>query len=170
MKISALDLSLTGTGYAIGTCSTPGTRTIGYGTLSPKKLSGMPRLDWIRSQIAEVVKGSELVVCEGYAFGRPNQAHQLGELHGLISFWLYKHEIPELRIQPTTLKKFVTGKGNAQKDMMLMEIFDRFGHKGANNNEADAIGLLYMGLASKGLWTPTTREQRSALEGLKHAA
>jgi crossover junction endodeoxyribonuclease RuvC len=165
VKISALDLSLTATGWAFTLLDSP--LAVGWGTIKPSKVRGMERLNRIRSEIAEIVKGSDLVVCENYAFSRPNQAHQIGELHGIIRFWLYKHEIPLLLVAPAALKKFVTGKGNAEKDLMLLEVFKRWGHSAGDNNAADAIGLLYIGLAYKGLWKPTMAAQEEVLEKLR---
>jgi crossover junction endodeoxyribonuclease RuvC len=50
-----------------------------------------------------------------------------------------------LMVAPTALKKFITGKGNAKKELMLMKIFKRYGLEFENNNLADAYALARYG-------------------------
>ena len=54
-------------------------------------------------------------------------------------------------ISPTTLKKFVTGKGNSGKDIMLLEVYKRWNVSFSNNNLADAYGLARMAYEEKDL-------------------
>jgi Holliday junction resolvasome RuvABC endonuclease subunit len=66
------------------------------------------------------------------------------------------------------LKKFITGKGKGDKDMMMMEIYKQYGHEALDNNEADAFGLAACGLAVMG--TPLkkiTKPQEEVITLLK---
>ena len=53
-------------------------------------------------------------------------------------------------VAPTALKKFVTGKGNAPKDAMMMHAFKRWGFTAATNHQADAFGLAMIAAALAG--------------------
>ena len=48
-----------------------------------------------------------------------------------------------------TIKKHATGRGNARKDAMLAAARAR-GHSPADDNEADALALLYWAIARHG--------------------
>lgn len=137
-----LDLSLTGTGVALES---------GTFTIRPKCF-GAERLAFIEDRIAEVVSdnGITLVAMEGYAFGRPNQAHQVGELGGVVRLKLWRMGVPFVVIPPASLKKYATGKGNANKDAMLEAAIRRFGFEGHGNDEADAWLLLQAALCAYG--------------------
>jgi Holliday junction resolvasome RuvABC endonuclease subunit len=136
-RVLGLDLSLTATGYAYGDEV--------VGVFKPKARS-MQRLADIRSNVLELAHVADVVVLEGYAFARPNQAHQLGELGGVIRLELFERGIPFVEIAPATLKLFATGRGNADKGAMIAAAIRRFGFEGDNDNAADAWILRAMGL------------------------
>jgi hypothetical protein len=46
-----------------------------------------------------------------------------------------------LLVPPMTLKKFISGKGNAKKDEIMLQIYKRYGVEINENNAADAYGL-----------------------------
>lgn len=54
---------------------------------------------------------------EGYAFSQTQQAHQLGEVGGVVRLHLYSL-VPYRIHDPATVKLYATGKGNATKDEM----------------------------------------------------
>lgn len=164
-RIIGLDLSLTGTGVALTEASEA---TVKTGFLMGAKLRGVERLFWYRTKIMEWVTGpptqTTLVVIEGYSFGsRNSQAHSLGELGGVIRLACATAGHTMVRVPPGTLKKFVTGKGNATKPEMAVGLFKRWGIEKADDNEADAAALALYGRALTGIDTPATKEQREAL-------
>ena len=55
------------------------------------------------------------------------------------------YEIEYLGFPVQTIKKFITGKGNAGKDEVIAAVKDK-GHWPKDDNEADAIALLYLRL------------------------
>ncbi len=73
-------------------------------------------------------------------------ALQMGALHFLLRVFLYKNEVFYKVIAPGTLKKFVTGKGNAKKDLMLLKVYKKWGVEFEIDDLADAYGLARMAL------------------------
>lgn len=161
--LSAFDLSLSSTGYVSERVD-----GVSRGTLRPPAdLSEIERLDWIAKSVVRLSHGAELVIIEGFAFARPQQAHQLGGLGYIVRHSLWKLGIRYQDVAPATLKKFVTGKGNAKKDQMSMHVLKRFNVEPANDNEADAVGLFHIGLALLGQYEPTTDFQREVIQSIR---
>lgn len=90
--------------------------------------------------------GPGLLVVEGYAFGAANQREALGEWGGQVRRIAYARGWRILVVPPTTLKKYVTGKGVCEKDGVRMEVLDRWAYKSIDNNDADAYALARLGL------------------------
>lgn len=55
---------------------------------------------------------------EGYSFGSKGKVFHLAENCGLMKWHLYKQNFAFEAFAPTVIKKFATGKGNANKDAM----------------------------------------------------
>jgi Holliday junction resolvasome RuvABC endonuclease subunit len=71
-----------------------------------------------------------------------HSALALGELSAIVKLVLwYKLQEPPLQIPPMTLKKYASGKGNAKKQEMLLQIFKRWGIEFNDDNAADAYAL-----------------------------
>ena len=70
-------------------------------------------------------------------------AHVYGGLLATLTSWCEHHNIPYQGVPVGTIKKHATGKGNASKDEMVASVRAR-GHGPADDNEADAIALLYL--------------------------
>lgn len=137
-RILALDLSLTSTGYAV---ARDGMRA---GTLPPGNRRGCARLDWIARAVINLAvtdPAAHLVALEGYAFGRPNQAHQIGELGGAVRLELWRRGMPYIEVPPSTVKKYATGSGAAKKEQMLAEAIRRLGYQGSSHDVADALWI-----------------------------
>jgi len=66
---------------------------------------------------------------------------QMGALHYYLRIFLLKKGVEFKIITPGTLKKFVTGKGTAKKELMLKNVFKRWGADFDDNNLADAYSL-----------------------------
>ena len=109
-----------------------------------------------------------LVMIEHYAFGARGAAMiSLGELGGVIRLALYESKIPYIEVPPTLAKKFVTGKGNSNKNVVLLEMYKRFGEDLSDDNVADATGMMYLGRAAVGLEEkPLLAFQKDALTEL----
>jgi len=68
-------------------------------------------------------------------------AHVYGGLMGTLTAWCEQHTIPYEGIPVGTIKKFATGKGNADKAAMIAYARAN-GHLTDDDNEADAVALL----------------------------
>ena len=87
------------------------------------------------------------VFLEGPAFlANGKFALQMGALHFMIRLMLKRKGVNYHVIAPGTLKKFVTGKGNAKKDLILLKVYKKWGVEFENDNLADAYGLARMAL------------------------
>lgn len=137
ITVLGIDPSLTATTY----CRLA-EKTHSFGTITTK-LKGVERLLFIEEQLwkAITVDRLDLICLEDYAFARPNQAHQIGELGGTIRKLLHQSGIPWVAIAPSSIKKFSTGKGNVEKNKVLMHVYKRWGVECANDNQADAYVL-----------------------------
>lgn len=76
-------------------------------------------------------------------------ASVLGELAGVTKMQLFadysgSHFRRPLLIPPMTLKKYVTGKGTAKKNEMLLAVYKEWGIEFNDDNAADAYGLAMM--------------------------
>ena len=68
---------------------------------------------------------------------------------------------------PSQLKKFVTGKGNVEKSVVMKEVYKRFGIDTDDDNTADAVVLGHIGMSLTGAYIPTTADQRATLTDLR---
>jgi Holliday junction resolvasome RuvABC endonuclease subunit len=153
--ILGLDLSLTSTGWCVLEVLDIFNKAaiIDKGTIKPK-VKKTERLSYIKDNVDNLLmqmqtkQALDLVVLEGYSMGsRTGQAFSIGELGGIIRLTLLLNKIKTLIISPTSLKKFVTGKGNAPKDIMMMKALAKYGIEFTDNNICDAYCLAKMGQA-----------------------
>lgn len=143
--ILGLDLSITSTGYAVlGPDKTIVTGTI---TSTPNPNRG-ERLWKLLDALDEIVKKHKphLVLIEGYSYGSHNhQLAYMAEWGGVVRFHLQRIGIDIIEVSPGNLKKFVTGKGNAKKEQMLLASYKKWGIEFATNDECDAFALAKYG-------------------------
>lgn len=169
MNVVGLDLSLTATGVAW-----PDGRT---STLA-LKTKGVERLDafydWASNHIDSVWpdgRTTALTVIEGYSYASKNQAHQAGELGGVVRLALHHAGVPFIDVPPTTVKLYATGKGNAHKDEVLAAAIRAGCHDSVTTNDrADAWWLRAIGLHLHGEpVAPETAYRDKALAKLREA-
>lgn len=72
-------------------------------------------------------------------------AHIYGGLMSQLMVFCEEHKIPYQGVPVQTIKKFMTGKGNADKPKMIAAARSH-GFGPADDNEADAIGLMLYSL------------------------
>lgn len=88
----------------------------------------------------------ELVYYEKVTFSTNTYADQFhGLMKGTLESFCYERKITCHGIPVQTIKKVFTGKGNASKMAMVHYAELLTGSKIYNDNEADAIGVLYTG-------------------------
>lgn len=76
-------------------------------------------------------------------------AHAYGGFLATLTAWCEHHRIPYQGVPVGTIKKHVTGKGNADKAAVMSAVV-ACGHTPADDNEADAIALLTWAIAQEG--------------------
>ena len=139
-----IDLSLTGTGLSV----LDGDKLVFSECYKPKNKSGPDRLIEIRHKVSETIDKYQpgLICLEGYSFGSRGRAvFQTGELGGLIRVLLHKSGIKWIEITPSQVKKFATGMGNCGKDIVLQQVYKRWGMEFKTSDEADAFILAKIG-------------------------
>lgn len=143
-NVVGLDLSITATGFALGDGS--------VGTIQPSAKLGDRRIVAIRDHLAgsSAVQNADLVVIEG-ALVRSSAAVVIGMVHGAVRSVLFDHDTPHAMVPPATLKKFATGRGNADKTAMAIAALKRAGVEFADDNECDAWWLRQAGLYRLGV-------------------
>jgi len=151
-----LDLSLVKTGFTI---VEEGGKVLSSGLIKSKPTGKklvdetkrlMKIVDEVNSKINETVPDnvSALVVIEGLAFRAQSTAlMQIAGLNYLTRALMVNLEYPFLIVAPTTLKKFITGSGKGEKDLMMMKVYKDYGFEALDNNESDAFSLSVLGLA-----------------------
>ena len=100
------------------------------------------RIEIIRSFLANfiIVNKINQVAIEDYGYGcKGRGVYTLGELGGVLRNLFYTSNIPVEVINITTIKKFVTGKGVCQKNLMLLYAYKKFGKEFKDDNECDAF-------------------------------
>lgn len=91
------------------------------------KLANMT-VEFIRSAI--VYNGYTIHIgLEGYAYGAKGQVFNIGENTGILKYTLNKFSQGEIIVfAPSEIKKFATGKGNANKVLMYESFINETGH------------------------------------------
>lgn len=165
MRVMGLDLSLTGSGVVV----IERTGQVLFSRTITSRLTDMERLAFIRGEIGEVLsKYSPMLTCiEGYSMGsRSGQLASIGELGGVIKLLLHRNKFRYTIVAPTQLKKFVTGKGSAMKDEIMMHVYKRWGYEAKDNNTADAYGLSRIALALEGEDNKLIAPQKEVIRAL----
>lgn len=159
-----IDQSLTGFALSAVSIEDPSKHTT-WVYKSDKR--GVSRLSdirwWLMDKFDEIAKIGDIqeIAMEGTVL-MSHSALVLGELAAVVklSCWDYfdgnlnryipypDHLRTPLQIPPMTLKKYATGKGNAKKQEMLLQMYKRWGVEFTNDNAADAYALGRMAAGS----------------------
>lgn len=136
-----LDLSYTGTGMVV----LDGARVIQKRLETQTKDWPNPvaRLAYLRDSAVSFFEGCdpELICIEGYAHGSGHGREMAGELGGVVRVALAEAGFRFAIIPPTTLKAFATGKGTSKKEVMLLEVYKRWGFETHDHDINDAFAL-----------------------------
>ena len=77
-------------------------------------------------------------------------AHVYGGLLATLTAWCEHHQIPYQGVPVGTIKRHVTGKGNASKGEVIAAMRAR-GHAVTDDNEADALAILHWAMEHAGI-------------------
>jgi len=144
-----LDLSLNSTGWCF--LNADGSLHSSGLIKSRKGEIGIKRLQYLRSQLIDLItktcpgsNGTLQVCIENYAMGiRGGRSFNIGEWGGIarVSVAELPHTHSVRLISPTALKKFVVGKGVADKSLMLLCVYKIWNESFTNDDECDAFSL-----------------------------
>ena len=141
--VLALDLGTT-TGWALR--GQDGRIASGTLTFKPSRFEGggmryLRFRRWI-DELARLAGGLGRIVFEAVrAHAGTDAAHIYGGFLGQLSAWCEERRVPYEGVPVGTIKRFATGRGNADKAAMVAAMQAR-GYAPADDNEADAIALL----------------------------
>lgn len=147
MQIMGLDLSITRTGVAL-----PDRTTLAV--VPPKQVTGDDRLEYFADHIGLAARTArvDLVVIEGLGgLYKGEAARTMPMMHGAIRLELKRHRLPYMLLSPSSLKKFATGNGGADKTAMALAALKRLGREYRTNDECDADWLRVAGRTVYGL-------------------
>lgn len=104
------------------------------------------RLDWIQRELVRLlsVRRPALVAIEGFSYGSARSGLtqvQISAVGSVARLVLWQQSLPFLEVPPSTLKKWIASKGNVEKNLMIREVFKRWGYNAVDDNDADAYAL-----------------------------
>jgi Holliday junction resolvasome RuvABC endonuclease subunit len=168
-RVIGLDLSLTGTGIADfksnGEVITGTIRTKSYGSAIGDQWQ---RLQYINSEIWRAVAKDSmpaLVIVEGPSYGSKGAGtwDRAGLWWTAVQQFLCD-DIPLAVVPPAVLKKYATGRGNADKTAMAVALQKRWGVELGDDNKVDAWWLAAAGREHLGRpYVDLPKAQREAL-------
>jgi len=150
-RVAALDISLNSSGF----CDEAGPRLIKSTTTGVARLVEMENAI-LRACHADPLtfdqwgcsgthcagdEHADLVAIEGYAFGKGQGAHQLGELGGVVRVALHEMVFDWIEVPPVLVKQMACGTGAASKNAVLTAAARRLDYQGESNDEADSLWL-----------------------------
>ena len=145
-----IDLSLTGTGVVV---LNKDKEIIKQELIkSTPKQETEERLTLISNNVYDICMEypDSKISIEGLAFGARGQSMlELAALHYITRTKLWVDKISFEIIPPTVIKKYITGKGNAKKELMLAHVVKKFDILFEDNNICDAFCLAMMALEDK---------------------
>ena len=141
--IIALDLG-TVTGWATREPSgniTSGTASFKTGRFEGGGMSFLRFKRWLTDLKANLGTIDAIYFEEVRAHKGVDAAHKYGGFVAHLTSWCEHHKIPYSGIPVGTIKKHITGKGNAPKTSIITAVKNK-GFTPADDNEADSLALL----------------------------
>jgi len=92
--------------------------------LYPKWNTAEERHEKLASWAYRIVQGCEEVLLEGYAYGVTSNRAPIYENTAILKHRMWKNKLSFKMYPPTVIKKFATGKGNANKEVMYEAFVD----------------------------------------------
>ena len=158
-----IDPSLTGTGIVV----IKDGKIIDKCLIKSKPVGDRPNdeIDRIKGIVHKVDEylskyNPDIICMEGLAFMARNTTAlmQLAGLNYLLRTMFHGHK-QWFIVAPSTLKKFILGKGAGDKSLVMMEVYKKYGEELSDNNIADAFVLAQIGQAIGGKHKNLTNPQ-----------
>jgi len=145
--VVGLDMSLTATGFCMKSGAVLNIDTV---KTTPKSApDDLARLRFIANEVMSRIPLDVKMVCIEDYFTPSNRA-QIGAAIKLVSLGtvmrmaLYEAGLPFYVVAPSQMKKFATGKGVGQKNIVVREVYKRWGVDAKDDNQADACILAHI--------------------------
>jgi len=192
MIVVGIDPSLTGTGIIVLRNGELGKALT---TKNEPKLGTIERVRRIYEQINNVIENlstcyvnayigdkrmirwepPSLIVIEGFSYGSKGRgvfdiAYLGWRIREELERYRTEDDIPWLEVSPSQVKQFATGKGNANKEIVLQQVYKRWGVELTDNNQADAYVLAQIGRAYLGEADDLTDFQQKVIRALRKEA
>ncbi|BCO30091.1 hypothetical protein TspCOW1_01940 [Thiohalobacter sp. COW1] len=97
---------------------------------------------WLDTMLATVTRIDAIYFEEVRRHLGVDAAHAYGGFLAHLSAWCEQHDIAYEGVPVGTIKRHITGKGNAGKAQVIQAVRQR-GHHPTDDNEADALALLH---------------------------
>ena len=167
--VCGIDPSMTRTAICLGSDPVNFTmRTFESKNMGKLVHDRMRRLVGVAGAIDAFLKehSPDVILVESYSHGSTNRISEMAEWGGILRWHACDHvAYGNLReVAPLTLKKFITGKGKGEKQMMIAHVASHYGQIFETNDEVDAFSLYQMGLAAAGVVECRNSAQRQSVE------
>ena len=178
MLIIGIDPSLTSTGIVV---LRDGKVELAVTTKNKPELGTIDRVRLIYERIVCVAENltdgekwqaPDLIVIEGFSYGSKGRsvfdiAYLGWRIREELERLRTEDNIPWLEVPPSQLKKFATGQGNANKEIILQQVYKRWGVEFSDNNQADTYVLAQIGRAYLGGMDDLAAFQLEVIANLK---
>jgi Holliday junction resolvasome RuvABC endonuclease subunit len=126
--------------------------------------------DFFVAEIRRYLPVIKYAVIEAPAYDKPQQADLLGQVRGIFLLMCYDRNIPVLLVAPTSVKKFATGTGSAEKETMVKAAQAQWSSWEGSSKKDDEADALWMAEIARGteFITGRPRHQLEVLHQLKH--
>jgi crossover junction endodeoxyribonuclease RuvC len=183
MIVVGIDPSLTSTGIVV---LRHGEIEKALTTKNEPKLGTLKRVKKIGDKIFDIInnltndaetewEAPALIVIEGFSYGSKGRgvfdiAYLGWRIREELERYRTEDDVPWLEVSPAQLKQFATGKGNANKEIVLQQVYKRWGVELTDNNQADAYVLAQIGRAYLGEADDLTDFQQKVIRALRKEA
>ena len=150
-SLLCLDLG-TSTGFALQTCD--GAIVSGTVSFKPSRYDGggmryLRFRGWLESMVADGGRIDAIHFEEVRRHVGTDAAHVYGGLLATLTSWCEQRSIGYQGVPVGTIKRFIAGKGNADKQAVIAAVRER-GFSPADDNEADALAILLWAIETSG--------------------
>lgn len=167
MLSMGIDASTTSTGVVLLTEDGKVPKVVHQTNIKFPKEEGVGKCRAITQVIMETVveHKPDVIVLEGYSLNMKNASSvvPLVQLGGIIRLMFFLEGLKWLDPRASEVKQFATGKGNTKKNLMMLNVFQRWGYEAKNDDMADGYALAAMGLAYRNKLPGLTLEQRKVI-------
>lgn len=140
LPVIGIDASLTSTGLCLLYEDIKNMKLL---SVKGGKLRGAERLNYFQEQLLSLLLEYKpkyaLIENYAYASGAVGRVFDIGELGGVVRLTLFQQKIPYDVVAPPSVKKYISGSGRCEKDVIIKEVYKNYGLDTNDNNLADAV-------------------------------